>query len=63
MQQTELEILDCPHCPNQGWWADQQPNYWTGDAEWVQVQCEWCWTTPNSRFNIEGDINERSENS
>ena len=42
------EALNCPHCPNQGWFEDRDHN--TGDS--MQVQCEWCCTTPNSRFNV-----------
>lgn len=38
---------DCPYCPNQGWYFDGDPE----DPE--QTQCEWCWTTPNSKFNVE----------
>jgi hypothetical protein len=36
----------CPNCPDQGWYivADN-----SGEPE--QVQCEWCYTVPNSVFN------------
>jgi len=38
-------LVHCPDCPDQGWYA-------VGDVtEWEQVQCEFCWTTPNSFFN------------
>ena len=37
---------DCPYCPNQGWYNDTAP-----DGEHVQVQCEFCWTNPLSKFN------------
>lgn len=37
----------CPHCPDQGWYPDYHPN--TGDP--VQIQCEFCYTTPDSLFN------------
>jgi hypothetical protein len=40
-------LLDCPHCPDQGWWVDADK--WTGEP--VQVQCEFCWTNPRSKFN------------
>jgi hypothetical protein len=33
---------DCPHCGNRGWLAV------SGNYE--QIQCEWCYTTSNSRF-------------
>ena len=50
-------VQDCPHCPNQGWYA--VPNRNTGDAE--QQQCEFCYTTPNSRFNADArDATPRS---
>lgn len=39
--------IDCPHCPNQGWFVDSDPH--TGEP--VQVQCEFCYTNPNSVFN------------
>jgi hypothetical protein len=45
-----LMLLDkgdhCPNCPDQGWYivADN-----SGEPE--QVQCEWCYTVPNSVFN------------
>ena len=42
------EALDCPYCPNQGWFEDADP--WTGDP--IQVQCEFCYTEANSVFNM-----------
>jgi hypothetical protein len=32
----------CPVCNNDGFWVDVQPNRHTGDAEQVQVECEFC---------------------
>ena len=40
------ELLDCPNCPNQGWYV--QGNVYNGEAE--QVQCEFCWTHPQSKY-------------
>jgi predicted Zn-ribbon and HTH transcriptional regulator len=40
--------LDCPNCPNQGWYA--VPNIHTGEPE--QVQCEFCETDENSKFYL-----------
>jgi len=40
------DLLDCPTCPNQGWYA--QGNIYDGTAE--QVQCEFCWTHEKSKF-------------
>ncbi len=38
---------DCHMCPNQGWYSITGQN---GERE--QQQCQWCYTTPNSRFNL-----------
>ena len=40
---------DCPNCDNVGWYAmmNRSSNPW--EAE--QVQCEWCYTVQNSKFN------------
>lgn len=37
----------CPDCPDQGWYAFQQPS--TGEVE--QEQCEFCCSVKNSRFH------------
>lgn len=56
---------DCPFCSNVGFTVDgsRHPIYeyrddgsyelvgWNEEA--VQVQCEFCWTNPNSKFNAE----------
>ncbi len=34
----------CPHCEDKGWWVHQDQ----GTGEPIQVQCEWCATTPDS---------------
>ena len=61
------EALNCPNCPNQGWYEVNgttfgccgKPNddgsccglpVQTPCA--LQQQCEWCHTTPNSRFRV-----------
>src|SRR5690606_11472245 len=45
--EVAIPVVDCPHCPNQGFEvvADSY-----GEAE--QSQCEFCYCTPNSRFNV-----------
>lgn len=51
LQAAEAAVIAerCPHCLDQGFWINQ--NEHTGDPE--QVQCEWCATNPNSRFQKE----------
>lgn len=46
---------NCPNCSNQGWYAVPDRR---GEPE--QVQCEWCETTENSRFNWEKRIREQN---
>jgi len=43
---SDNKLEDCPFCPNQGWYSDYDRN-----GEVVQVQCEFCWTNPLSKFN------------
>ena len=43
--------LDCPDCPNQGWYSVGVPTN-SGDDQPVHVQCEFCCTVPASKFNI-----------
>ena len=45
------EVFNCPACPNQGWYTDGELNQNTGECEAVQVQCEFCYTHPQSVFN------------
>lgn len=48
-------ILSCPNCPDQGWWVDY--NTYAGEPE--QVQCEFCYCEPNSKFlHEQGDKND-----
>tara|TARA_R110000823_G_scaffold62221_1_gene147881 strand:+ start:513 stop:785 length:273 start_codon:yes stop_codon:yes gene_type:complete len=42
---------DCPNCPNQGWYAVEYRNA-DGTPDQAQQQCEWCYTMPNSKFNL-----------
>jgi hypothetical protein len=57
------ELVHCPNCPDQCWYAqghristylpnengeDEFAGY---EMEYEQVQCEFCWTMPNSYFN------------
>ena len=44
-----LAAVHCPNCPDQGWYAEQD----YGTEEVMQVQCQFCYETPNSVFNIE----------
>lgn len=45
---SESEVLDCPYCPNQGWYEDVDRH--TGEP--IQIQCEFCETEPFSKFNF-----------
>jgi hypothetical protein len=47
-QPEAVQAIRCPCCADDGYYV--QPNLNTGDPE--QVQCEFCYTTPNSVFNI-----------
>ena len=38
----------CPNCPNQGWYE------WRGLEH---IQCEWCYLTANSLFNVRAVMN------
>ena len=51
----------CQYCQNQGWYADVEPNRNTGEAEQVQVECEWCYTTKNSFFNVRASLPESAK--
>ena len=46
---NETEGEDCPHCNNQGWYAVSDK--YTGEP--AQEQCEWCYTNPKSKFNVD----------
>lgn len=39
----------CPNCDDVGWYAQLVHGSLHGEVE--QVQCEWCYTMSNSRFN------------
>lgn len=45
------EYYNCPACPNQGWYTEGSINQSTGEVEPEQVQCEFCYTHPQSVFN------------
>jgi hypothetical protein len=47
--------LNCPNCPDQGWFADGP----TDDPE--QIQCKFCETEENSIFNIKRRIKKLIE--
>lgn len=40
------ESESCPNCPDRGWYSVHNT-----DGEETQVQCNWCYTVYNSRFN------------
>lgn len=45
----------CPNCDNVGWYITNNHSFNPWEAE--QMQCEWCYTNPNSVFNL-NKINE-----
>ncbi len=50
----------CPNCDNVGWYAVSNCSSLPWEAE--QVQCEWCYTNPNSVFNLNKIHNKKDEN-
>jgi len=46
-----MNAKDCPNCNNQGWWAEQ-----VEEDEFEQCQCQWCYTTEDSIFNLSKTI-------
>jgi hypothetical protein len=47
------EGQDCPHCDNVGWYVGHLTTHNEyGEQIQIQVQCEWCYTNPNSKFNL-----------
>ena len=51
------ELLDCPDCPNQGWYAVGSYN---NPPE--QEQCEFCYSEPRSKFNAMLTVQSSIEN-
>jgi len=49
---SELKV--CPNCNNVGWYVVADEN---GEPE--QVQCQFCYTEPNSVFNAINALNEQ----
>lgn len=47
----------CPYCQDVGWY--EAPNPQTGEGE--QQQCQWCYETPDSRFNAMNELSEYEE--
>jgi len=43
----------CPDCPDQGWYG-----IFRGHGNDEQVQCEFCWSNPNSVFNLMMELDE-----
>jgi hypothetical protein len=60
---SKQKLVHCPNCPDQGWYQDYKDDevFYGQDENGadiyriekvpVQVQCEFCWTNPNSYFN------------
>lgn len=46
----ETKGEQCPNCDNVGWYIDSNCSSFPWEAE--QVQCEFCYTNPNSIFNL-----------
>ena len=44
---ADMEAVKCPNCEDVGWFADYDQH---GNIE--QCQCQFCYTTPNSIFNL-----------
>ena len=40
-------MIDCPNCDNVGWFMAPDSN-----GEPTPEQCQWCYVTPNSKFNL-----------
>jgi hypothetical protein len=49
------ELKACPNCNNVGWYVVENVN--TGEPE--QEQCRFCYTEPNSVFNVVNALNEQ----
>jgi hypothetical protein len=54
MNKTNGELKACPNCNNVGWYVMADTN---GEPE--QVQCQFCYTEPNSVFNVVNALNEQ----
>jgi hypothetical protein len=54
-RKDKIKGENCPNCDNFGWYIDC--NYSSLPWEAEQVQCEFCWTNPNSVYNL-GNKNE-----
>ena len=48
-----IPLLDCPDCPNQGWYPEYDRN-----GIPAQVQCEFCYTEPRSKFYVENNLGQ-----
>lgn len=53
------ELKACPNlgCNNAGWYPEAHEDIhnvgdWDSEVAWEQVQCEFCYTEPNSVFNV-----------
>ena len=51
---SELKPCQNPYCGNDGYYPEQ-----VSEDEWEQVQCEFCYTEPNSVFNVVSALNTR----
>ena len=59
---TDKYGLDCSNCNNVGWYSGTDFTHKQEDRfeepQEVQVQCEFCYTEPRSKFNLENDLKE-----
>jgi len=57
---------DCKYCENYGWTAEHDPNdpHENGCSVNcpIQVQCEFCYTNPKSKFNLQQKLNDLVSN-
>lgn len=59
--------LDCPQCPNTGCYGESISRYEYDDnglptscyEDVEAVQCEFCYTEPRSKFNLENELKEK----
>lgn len=57
-QRLGLEGMDCPDCPNQGWYVTRTGHCQT-DVE--QTQCGFCYGNPQSKFSIANNLGLEGE--
>lgn len=62
LQKVE-EPQDCPNCPNLGYYTIRKYNFSKEDGgdEIDFEQCQWCYETPNSKFNYARRLTEEEK--